>query len=112
MQNTIPNPFENNTTAIIFNDPLYGNETSPATHSATQNFQPTRMVLQQNNILLMCKNISESIKAFKKNAKKQLRQADELKDQLAQLEQLLNTQQPSPTLRCASRNRNHRIHPY
>jgi hypothetical protein len=106
MQN--PNPFENGdkvvTTAEIsfFNDPLYESESVP-----TQTFQPThRMIPQPNNIFLMCENISNSIKTIKKIARKQLEQADELKSQLAQLKQFLNTQQQQPPMpRRINRNR-------
>jgi hypothetical protein len=124
MQN--PYPFENNENIAqtpeitFFNDSLYESESAPVllTHSTTQTFQPTlHMNPQPNDILLTCQKMSNSIKALKKNARKQqknagkqLKQADELEVQLSQLEQFLNQQ--SPMSRRINRNRVHRSHPY
>src|ERR1044072_1677050 len=109
-----PNSFENDnnvvTTAKIsfFDGPPYESETAPA-----RTFQQTpRMISQPNNIFLTCEKISNSIKAIKKNARKQLEEANELKDQLAQLKQYLNTQRQQPPMpRRINRNRV-RSHPY
>src|SRR5437660_1788514 len=97
MQN--PNPFENDDNIVSY--------------ESERTFQQTsRMISQPNNIFLTCEKISNSIKAIKKNARKQLEQADELKDQLAQLKQFLNTQQQQPPMpRRITRNRV-RSHPY
>src|ERR1044072_2907159 len=103
-----PNSFENDnnvvTTAKIsfFDGPPYESETAPA-----RTFQQTpRMISQPSNIFLTCEKISNSIKAIKKNARKQLEQADELKDQLVQLKQFLNTQRQQPPMPgCITQNR-------
>ena len=50
----------------------------------------TTPTFQQNDILLTCQNF---IKELKKNARKQLKRADELEDKLSQLGQLPNIQQ-------------------
>ena len=107
MQN-ISQDYNENLTDYAFENNEYTAAT-PLMHSATSTFQPTP---QQNNALLMCQKISSSIKALKKNAKRQLEQADELKDQLNQLKQTLNAQQQSPMPRHINRGRVHRSHPY
>src|SRR5436305_14851338 len=80
----------------------------------TPNFQQIPCTIsQQNDTLLMCQRISDSIKEFKKNAKKQLEQADDLKGQLKQLKQvLMQQQQTSPMPRRMNRTRVRRSHPY
>src|SRR5881394_1053628 len=80
----------------------------------TPNFQQIPCTIsQQNGTVLMCQRISDSIKEFKKNAKKQLEQADDLKGQLKQLKQILmQQQQTSPMPRRMVRTRVHRSHPY
>ena len=71
-------------------------------------------VSQQNDTLLMCQRISDSIKEFKKNAKRQLEQADDLKGQLKQLKKaLMQQQQTSSMPHRINRTRVHRgPHPY
>jgi len=122
----IPNPFENNNVGNIvttrenfFNESLYenGSVSAPLTHSATPNFQLTsRAISQQNNIPFMhqkFQKISNSILTFEENAKRQLEQVYELKDQLNQLKQCFNAQwQQPPMPRRINRNRDYRTHPY
>src|SRR5688572_381404 len=106
MQN--PNPFENDDNTAeknFFDDPPYESESAPA-----RTFQ--QMIPQPNNIFLTCEKISNSIKAIKKNARKQLEQADELKDQLAQLKQFLNTQRQQPPMPRRINRIRVRSHPY
>ncbi|RIA95997.1 hypothetical protein C1645_815979 [Glomus cerebriforme] len=112
------NPFEENITTEtnFFNSSLHENESTSAllTHSSTPNFRSTpHMISHPSNILFMCQKISDSIKEFKKNAKRQLEQADELKNQFNKLKQSLITQQQSPNSRHVNQNRRvHRSHPY
>ena len=118
MQN--PNPFgrpfdrlTDNTAQTTEIDSLYESESIPDffTYSTTQTPQSTlSMTPQQENILLARQKISNYIEALRKNARKQLKQADELEEQL---EQLFNQQTPiNPMPRRVNRNRIHRSHPY
>src|ERR1051325_5137378 len=72
-------------------------------------------ISQPNNALLTYQKISNTVKEFKKNAKRQLEQADELKGQLKQLKRLLKQQQQSPSMPRLPHNINrtrYRTHPY
>jgi hypothetical protein len=60
----------------------------------------------------MCQRISNSIKEFKKNAKKQLEQTDELKSQLKQLKPTLMQQQQTFSMPHRVSRTVHRSHPY
>jgi hypothetical protein len=79
----------------------------------TPTFQQTpRTISQQNNTLLMCQTIFNSIKILKQNAQRQLEHADLLKDQLNQLQQSLIMQQQFSIPHHENRSRIRRAHPY
>jgi hypothetical protein len=67
-----------------------------------------------NNVLLTYQKIYDSIKVLKKNAKRQLEQAEEIKDQLKQLKPLLTQQQQSTPVipRHINQTNQTRIHRY